>query len=119
MALGQKVVEREVLGEKLHVRKMNGGKNSGRVIALLEQIKTEKAQSNLGALVGELLPELGARLVVGCICDAEGKALYADHEQVQEEATFEFLNAFIEVGLEVSGLGEEAATIQGNSPAVQ
>jgi len=104
MALGIKITEREVGGEKVFIRTLNGGAHATRVLELLTRAAKEP----------HLIAQIGALLVVSCLCDAAGKPLYDDVDIVRDNAAISFLREFTEAALELSGLGDDAAEVKKN-----
>ena len=109
MSYGIKIVEKEVFGEKVRIRTLNGGAIAAQVIELLQQVGHKPG----------LLPEIGALLVVGCLVDAEGRQVFSDPNQARENTALGFLSAFVPVALQVSGFAEDAEAIGKNSEAGQ
>ncbi len=107
--LGLKLHEKEVCGEKVYIRNLNGSPEAIRVIELSSKVASDSS----------LMPEIGALLVVCCLCDKDGKQLYTDVAEVRRAASFAFLAEFATVALEVSGLTESDEAITKNSEAVQ
>lgn len=107
--LGKKVIKVTVAGEECYIRPMNGGKIAARVIELMRNIASEP----------HTYLEMGALLVCVCLCDSEGKRLYGNDQvdEIREEASSDFLKEFIELALDISGLGEEPGAK--NSETVQ
>lgn len=109
MALGSKLVPKDIFGERVFIRTLNGGKNAAKVIELSQQAGAKPW----------LIPEIGALLVVECLRDESGNQLYTDPDKVREEAAVGFLVEFMTEALEISGMGDDAAELRKNSPAVQ
>lgn len=107
MAFGVKVTQREIFGEKVHMRPMNGGKMAVRAMELSQKIKAEPW----------LIAEMGALMVCASMCDADGKLLHDDPDKVREDAPFGFLTEFATAAMEISGLGDDAKEVSGNLPA--
>ncbi len=106
--LGMKLYEREVAGEKVFIRNLNGSAEAVRVIELSSRVSKESA----------LMPEIGALLVVCCLTDKDGKQLYTDPAEVRRISSFNFLAEFATAALEVSGLTSDEDLTK-NSEAVQ
>lgn len=94
--LGLKLHEKVIAGEKVYIRNLNGSAEAVRVIEL-----TSKVNGN-----PSLMSEIGALLVVCCLCDDKGNQIYNDVESVRKTASFAFLAEFATAALEVSGLTE-------------
>lgn len=106
--LGLKLHEKEVCGEHVYIRNLNGSAAAIRIIEL-----TGKADGN-----PDVMAELGALLVVCCLCDSSGKQLYTDADSVRNSASFKFLSEFALAALEVTGLTDESDLVK-NSEAGQ
>jgi len=111
MSLGKRVAEKEVFGEKVHIRTLSGGKMAAEIIDLLQQVEGKPS----------LIIDVGAMLVVACLCDQEGERLYKDDqlEEVKNEAAIGFLTEFVEAALDHSGLNDDADDLRKNLQAVQ
>jgi len=106
--LGLKLHEKVVAGESVFIRNLNGSAEAIRVIELTSKVGADPT----------LMSEIGALLVVCCLCDSAGKQLYTDPAEVRKLASFSFLAEFATAALEVSGLTDGEDTIK-NSKADQ
>jgi hypothetical protein len=109
MSLGVKISQRTVCGESVYIKTLTGGPKAIEIIDLMQRVSAQPS----------LLVELGALLVVECLCDESGAKQYTDQEWVRANAGIGFLKEFAIAALDVSGLGDDAEEVRKNSEAVQ
>jgi hypothetical protein len=106
--LGLKLQEKVIAGETVFIRNLNGSSEAIHAIELTGKVSGEPT----------LMAEIGALLVVCCLCDKEGNQLYNDAYEVRKLASFAFLSEFATAALELSGLTGSEEVIK-NSEADQ
>jgi len=107
--LGKRIAEAVICGEPCYIRSLSSGKSSVRVLELLQQVGENPT----------LFLELGSLLVLQCHCGPTGIRTYTDDQlaEIQDEASFAYLQEFAQRALEISGLGDDAEAVRKNLSA--
>lgn len=105
---GIKVVSRNVAGEDVFLRPINGSREAVELVELLPKIKGNHS----------LMIEVGALCAVCCICDESGNLLYSDANEVRTNSSALFLSQLATVALDISGFTEDSDELK-NSKAAQ
>jgi len=119
---GIKLQEKTVCGETVYIQNLNGSPEAIRVIELFNDLQKNsgiKAEDDLAGKRPDALCEIGALLMVCCLCDKDGNQLHTDPAIARRKASFTFLCEFAAAALSVSGLTDDPEDAVKNSEADQ
>jgi hypothetical protein len=98
---GMGQVEREILGQKVYIRKLCGD--------AVETFQFSRIDKRSKEVDYNKLPGMKAELVHMCLCDEVGAALFESPNEVKTTLTYEFIEAAFSECQEVNGMNAGAA----------